>query len=87
MLHSRGELLLMLDADGATQVTDLAKLEAQVCHKQNQIASWKKKAPSNSMTLGCYYDEMLIITYRHLRFLLLDPCLGTESWIQFSTLC
>jgi dolichyl-phosphate beta-glucosyltransferase len=39
MLHSRGELLLMLDADGATQVTDLAKLEAQVCHKQNQIAS------------------------------------------------
>jgi len=31
MLHSRGELLLMLDADGATKVTDLEKLEAQVC--------------------------------------------------------
>uniref|UniRef100_A0A0D9W0T7 dolichyl-phosphate beta-glucosyltransferase n=1 Tax=Leersia perrieri TaxID=77586 RepID=A0A0D9W0T7_9ORYZ len=30
MLHSRGELLLMLDADGATKVTDLEKLEAQV---------------------------------------------------------
>jgi hypothetical protein len=29
----------MLDADGATQITDLAKLEAQVCHKLNQIAS------------------------------------------------
>ncbi|XP_066385768.1 uncharacterized protein [Miscanthus floridulus] len=29
MLHSRGELLLMLDADGATKVTDLEKLEAQ----------------------------------------------------------
>ncbi|KAF7061960.1 hypothetical protein CFC21_068611, partial [Triticum aestivum] len=30
MLHSRGQLLLMLDADGATKVTDLAKLEAEV---------------------------------------------------------
>jgi len=29
MLHSRGELLLMLDADGATKVTDVVKLEAQ----------------------------------------------------------
>lgn len=31
MLHSRGELLLMLDADGATKVDDLEKLENQVC--------------------------------------------------------
>lgn len=30
MLHSRGELLLMLDADGATKITDLEKLENQV---------------------------------------------------------
>ncbi|ONK62487.1 uncharacterized protein A4U43_C07F4440 [Asparagus officinalis] len=30
MLHSRGELLLMLDADGATMVTELEKLETQV---------------------------------------------------------
>ncbi|KAB5544271.1 hypothetical protein DKX38_012383 [Salix brachista] len=30
MLHSRGELLLMLDADGATEVTDLEKLENQI---------------------------------------------------------
>ncbi|KAK9742455.1 hypothetical protein RND81_03G174100 [Saponaria officinalis] len=30
MLHSRGDLLLMLDADGATQVTDLEKLETQI---------------------------------------------------------
>ncbi|XP_042511810.1 dolichyl-phosphate beta-glucosyltransferase isoform X3 [Macadamia integrifolia] len=29
MLHSRGELLLMLDADGATKVNDLEKLENQ----------------------------------------------------------
>lgn len=30
MLHARGELLLMLDADGATKVDDLEKLETQV---------------------------------------------------------
>ena len=30
MLHSCGELLLMLDADGATKVSDLEKLENQV---------------------------------------------------------
>lgn len=30
MLHSRGELLLMLDADGATKVADLEKLENQI---------------------------------------------------------
>ncbi|GFY83609.1 nucleotide-diphospho-sugar transferases superfamily protein [Actinidia rufa] len=30
MLHSRGELLLMLDADGATKVDDLEKLENQI---------------------------------------------------------
>lgn len=30
MLHSRGELLLMLDADGATKVNDLEKLETQI---------------------------------------------------------
>ncbi|KAF6153831.1 hypothetical protein GIB67_001064 [Kingdonia uniflora] len=30
MLHSRGELLLMLDADGATKITDLEKLEHQI---------------------------------------------------------
>ncbi|CAH9065286.1 unnamed protein product [Cuscuta europaea] len=30
MLHSRGELLLMLDADGATKIDDLEKLENQI---------------------------------------------------------
>jgi len=44
MLHSRGELLLMLDADGATKVTDLEKLEAQVClsHKLNRTSSFEE---------------------------------------------
>ncbi|KMS98966.1 hypothetical protein BVRB_3g067060 [Beta vulgaris subsp. vulgaris] len=30
MLHSRGELLLMLDEDGATKVNDSEKLETQI---------------------------------------------------------
>ncbi|KAL9275053.1 Dolichyl-phosphate beta-glucosyltransferase-like protein [Drosera capensis] len=30
MLHARGELLLMLDADGATKINDLEKLENQI---------------------------------------------------------
>ncbi|KAJ3669625.1 hypothetical protein LUZ60_011575 [Juncus effusus] len=30
MLHARGEILLMLDADGATKITDLEKLESQI---------------------------------------------------------
>lgn len=30
MIHSRGALLLMLDADGATKIDDLEKLENQV---------------------------------------------------------
>lgn len=37
MLHSRGELLLMLDADGATKVDDLEKLENQVFGPPLQI--------------------------------------------------
>ena len=32
MLCSRGQLLLMLDADGASRITDLEKLEAQVSY-------------------------------------------------------
>lgn len=33
MLCARGEILLMLDSDGATQITDLEKLEDQVMHR------------------------------------------------------
>lgn len=32
MLCSRGQLLLMLDADGASKITDLEKLETEVSH-------------------------------------------------------
>ncbi|XP_068642292.1 uncharacterized protein [Aristolochia californica] len=41
MLCSRGELLLMLDADGATKVTDLEKLESQIrmARKEPQVSA------------------------------------------------
>lgn len=41
MLCSRGQLLLMLDADGASRITDLEKLEAQIllsAQKQNSAS-------------------------------------------------
>nr|CAD1822090.1 unnamed protein product [Ananas comosus var. bracteatus] len=53
MLHSRGELLLMLDADGATKVTDLEKLECQIhelarsVNKVNSVASTTTSSSSN----------------------------------------
>lgn len=75
MLHSRGELLLMLDADGATKVTDLAKLEAEVCRTLNLMpCCWA----------GFNYDEHNISTFA---FLPLGSCVGRESWVQCSTLC
>ncbi|CAN8284801.1 unnamed protein product [Cochlearia groenlandica] len=46
MMHSRGELLLMLDADGATKVTDLEKLEKQihaVAKEENSIKNQGSK--------------------------------------------
>ncbi|CAN1257539.1 Dolichyl-phosphate beta-glucosyltransferase [Linum perenne] len=39
MLHSRGELLLMLDADGATKVNDLEKLENKVPYLIRALAN------------------------------------------------
>ncbi|KAG1365779.1 dolichyl-phosphate beta-glucosyltransferase [Cocos nucifera] len=46
MLHSRGELLLMLDADGATKVTDLEKLETQI----HALAKMNKELNSSAAT-------------------------------------
>ncbi|KAJ0983997.1 hypothetical protein J5N97_002353 [Dioscorea zingiberensis] len=46
MLHSRGELLLMLDADGATKITDLEKLESQIF----ELAEKLKKLNMSSET-------------------------------------
>lgn len=60
MLCSRGQLLLMLDADGASRITDLEKLEAQVsCHGDlcNAYAAvcgdWTHLQFSASYDTGC----------------------------------
>uniref|UniRef100_M1C5Z8 Dolichyl-phosphate beta-glucosyltransferase n=2 Tax=Solanum TaxID=4107 RepID=M1C5Z8_SOLTU len=45
MLHSRGELLLMLDADGATRIDDMEKLE-------NQIHAVAKKGQQSEDSAG-----------------------------------
>ena len=50
-MHSRGELLLMLDADGATKVTDLEKLENQV----NGMLQWKFSEILQSNICGAKY--------------------------------
>lgn len=48
MLHSRGELLLMLDADGATKVTDLEKLEREI----HALAEKSKEFSSQAVSLN-----------------------------------
>lgn len=70
MLHSRGELLLMLDADGATKVYDLEKLEAQVgaiyliheVHKMHRNRGWWKTYIV-SVILGVYIPYMHACSY------------------------
>lgn len=48
MLHSRGELLLMLDADGATEVNDLEKLESQIHAVAKKEFNFRDSAASDS---------------------------------------
>ncbi|XP_068330465.1 uncharacterized protein [Pyrus communis] len=47
MLHSRGELLLMLDADGATKVNDVEKLEKQI-HAVAEQDKFRDSSAGNS---------------------------------------
>ncbi|KAM1126053.1 hypothetical protein ACFX2B_040779 [Malus domestica] len=47
MLHSRGELLLMLDADGATKVNDIEKLEKQI-HAVAEQDKFRDSSAGNS---------------------------------------
>ncbi|KAL6290946.1 hypothetical protein ACE6H2_008456 [Prunus campanulata] len=48
MLHSRGELLLMLDADGATKVKDAEKLENQIHAAAKEEFKFGDSPASNS---------------------------------------
>ncbi|KAL3684261.1 hypothetical protein R1sor_002283 [Riccia sorocarpa] len=44
MLCSRGQLLLMLDADGATKIEDTGKLESEICFAVERLLSSKQLA-------------------------------------------
>lgn len=50
MLHSRGELLLMLDADGATKITDVEKLEFQIKEFVKKELTRKSSISSETIT-------------------------------------
>ncbi|KAA0037662.1 dolichyl-phosphate beta-glucosyltransferase-like [Cucumis melo var. makuwa] len=72
MLHSRGEILLMLDADGATKITDLEKLE-------NQIHAVAKKETSRDSSIKI---SDIPITAFGSRAHLEEKALATRKWYR-----
>ncbi|KAI0519164.1 hypothetical protein KFK09_006606 [Dendrobium nobile] len=80
MLHSRGELLLMLDADGATKVTDLEKLESQVyATAKNKIDDKSLAESSNDIRPKLSDIEVSVFGSRaHLE----KQALATRKWYR-----
>ncbi|XP_072967839.1 uncharacterized protein [Typha angustifolia] len=80
MLHSRGELLLMLDADGATKVTDLEKLESQI-----QALAKKVKKPDSMAAapsdLSLKFSDIEIAAFGS-RAHLEKQALATRKWYR-----
>ncbi|KAF3433714.1 hypothetical protein FNV43_RR24817 [Rhamnella rubrinervis] len=78
MLHSRGELLLMLDADGATKVTDLEKLENQI---QTVARKEFKAGDSASSDSGSRVSDIPITAFGS-RAHLEEKALATRKWYR-----
>ncbi|KAH9604039.1 hypothetical protein KSS87_015025 [Heliosperma pusillum] len=78
MLHSRGELLLMLDADGATKVNDLEKLETQIRKfAEQQLA--KENGSTGDSNLGLSLVPVAAFGSRaHLE----EKALATRKWYR-----
>ncbi|XP_076910255.1 uncharacterized protein LOC143567832 [Bidens hawaiensis] len=74
MLHSRGKLLLMLDADGATKVDDLEKLE-------NQILAVAKKKHQSDGDLSEAIQDIPIVAFGS-RAHLEKKALATRKWYR-----
>ncbi|XP_076903614.1 uncharacterized protein LOC143558716 [Bidens hawaiensis] len=74
MLHSRGKLLLMLDADGATKVDDLEKLE-------NQILAVAKKKHQSDGDLSEVIQDIPIVAFGS-RAHLEKTALATRKWYR-----
>ncbi|XP_015876918.2 uncharacterized protein LOC107413474 isoform X1 [Ziziphus jujuba] len=78
MLHSRGELLLMLDADGATNVNDLEKLENEV---QTVARKEFKLGDSASRDSNFRVSDIPISAFGS-RAHLEDKALATRKWYR-----
>ncbi|GJS62089.1 dolichyl-phosphate beta-glucosyltransferase [Tanacetum coccineum] len=74
MLHSRGKLLLMLDADGATKVDDLAKLENQIL----AVAKAKHQSTGESSEV---IEDIPIVAFGS-RAHLEKKALATRKWYR-----
>ncbi|GMI63344.1 hypothetical protein like AT2G39630 [Hibiscus trionum] len=77
MLHSRGELLLMLDADGATKVTDLEKLENQI----HAVARKDHDGDSAADKATFRISDILIVAFGS-RAHLEEKALATRKWYR-----
>ncbi|GAB4827464.1 hypothetical protein Ancab_034348 [Ancistrocladus abbreviatus] len=76
MLHSRGELLLMLDADGATKVNDLEKLERQIHAVARKEFHFEDAAASDANLRISDYPIAAFGSRAHLE----EKALATVSW-------
>ncbi|XP_021759664.1 LOW QUALITY PROTEIN: dolichyl-phosphate beta-glucosyltransferase-like, partial [Chenopodium quinoa] len=78
MLHSRGELLLMLDADGATKVKDLEKLETQILTVAGKEIDVNASGGGDSSFRVCDVPVAAFGSRAHLE----DKALATRKWYR-----
>ncbi|KAK3029723.1 hypothetical protein RJ639_039132, partial [Escallonia herrerae] len=78
MLHSRGELLLMLDADGATKVDDLEKLENQIHAVARKEHNFGDSATSDSSLRISDIPVVAFGSRAHLE----EKALATRKWYR-----
>lgn len=77
MLHARGELLLMLDADGATKVDDLEKLETQIRAVAGKELNLDAAAGNSSLEI----HDIPVVAFGS-RAHLEDKALATRKWYR-----
>ncbi|KAL3838098.1 hypothetical protein ACJIZ3_022689 [Penstemon smallii] len=78
MLHSRGELLLMLDADGATRVSDLEKLENQI---HAVVTKERKSGHSSGSDAPLKISDVPVAAFGS-RAHLEEKALATRKWYR-----
>lgn len=78
MLHSRGELLLMLDADGATKLSDLEKLENQI----HTVAATERKFGGSSASDSTLRISDVQVAAFGSRAHLEEKALATRKWYR-----